>query len=187
MENTMNWPQLRKHLEDQSPPQITEIIKGLYDLSPQNKAFLRKQFAETLEDPAFLEKCRTQIINAIYPPRRKFPGDPKFAQARKAINEYKKATGDIKGVIDLSLVYVECGTRYTLAFGDIDEPFYERLETALENAAELLLAHPMRTPLYNIFRPRFQKLVRDAGWMGWGYGDFINDTFHDLESKIGEQ
>jgi hypothetical protein len=183
----MNWPQLRKHLEDQSPARILEIVKGLYALSPQNKAYLRKQFAETLEDPAFLEKCRTQIINAIYPPRRKYPDDPKFAQARKAVNEYKKATGDMKGVIDLLLTYVESGTRFTLDFGDIDEPFYERLETALDNAAELILAHPMRKSLYSLFRPRFQKLARDAGWMEWGYGDFVNDTFHDLEGKIGEQ
>jgi hypothetical protein len=83
----------------------------------------------------------------MYPPHMKYPDYPKFAQARKAINAYKKATGDHKGGIDLLLTYVEAGTCYTVDFGDIDAPFYERLETALDNAGEAIKVHPLRKPL----------------------------------------
>ena len=69
----MNWSQIRNKLKEQNPDQLIELIKGLYNLSPANKAYIRKRFNESPQDPAFLEKCRKQIINAIYPPWRNFP------------------------------------------------------------------------------------------------------------------
>lgn len=180
----MNWPQIRKQLKEQSAAQLIDLIKGLYDLTPANKAFVRKQFAESPQDPVFLEKCRRQIIQAIYPPRRKYPDDPKFSQARKAVNAYKKATGDIQGTIDLLLTYVERGTEFTNDFGDIDMPFYERLETALHNAADLITGNPTRVQLYQHFRPRFIKLLQDTRMIGWGYGDTVDDVVSELEELI---
>ena len=93
---------------------------------------------------------------------------PKFAQARKAFNAYKKATGDITGTIDLLLTYVERSTAFTIDFGDIDMSFYERLETALYNAADLIKDSPTRIQLYEHFQPRFDKLLYEAGGMGCG-------------------
>jgi hypothetical protein len=180
----MNWPQIRKELKQHNPDQLIALIKGLYDLSPANKAFIRKLFAESPQDPAFLERCRRQIIQAIYPPRRIYPGDPNFREARKAVNAYKKATGDIQGTIDLLLTYVERGTALTSDFGDIDMPFYERLETALYNAVDLIKSSPTRIQIYGHFRPRFIKLQQEAGWMGWGYGDTITDVVSDLEFLV---
>ena len=180
----MNWPQIRKKLKEQNQDQWLELIKGLYDLSPANKAYIRKKFTENPQDPIFLEKCRKQIINAIYPPRRKYPDDPNFREARKAVNAYKKATGDMLGTIDLLLTYVERGTAFTKDFGDIDMPFYERLETALYNAVDLIQGSPTRIQLYENFRPRFIKIQKEGGWMGWGYGDTINSVVASLEKLI---
>jgi len=180
----MNWLQIRKELKTKTVDQLIEIIKSLYDLSPDNKAHLRKQFSESPQDPAFLEKCRKEIIVAIYPPRRKYPDLPNFRAARKAVNAYKKATGDQPGTIDLLLTYVERGTAFTKDFGDINMPFYERLETALYNAVDLIKASPTRVQTYSHFQLRFIQLQRDAGWMGWGYGDTINDVVADLERLV---
>lgn len=182
----MNWPQIRKQLRQKDPDQLVGILKGLYDLSPGNKAFLRLQFSESPQDTEFLEKCRQRVIQAIYPPKREFPDYPKFTQARKAVNEYKKVTGDVNGIVDLLLIYVERGTAFTSDFGDIDAPFYERLETALSNAADLIKASPTRVQLYQIFRDRFLRLRKDAGWMGWGYGDMVNDIISELEDSTPE-
>ncbi len=180
----MNWPQIRKKLKTKTIDELVNIIQGLYNLSDANKAHLRKQFTEFPQDPAFLEKCRKEIIAAIYPPRRKYPDNPNFRAARKAVNAYKKATGDQQGTIDLLLTYVERGTAFTKDFGDIDTPFYERLETALFNAVDMIKASPTRVQLYAHFQPRFIKLQREAGWMGWGYGDTINDVIVDLNSLL---
>ncbi len=182
----MNWPQIRKQLRQKDPDQLIDLLKGLYDLSLANKAFLRLQFSDHPEDTEYLEKCRQRVIQAIYPPQRNFPDYPKFAQARKAVNEYKKVTGDVNGIVDLLLIYVERGTAFTSDFGDIDEPFYERLETALSNAADLIKTSPTRIQLYQIFRARLLRLRKDAGWMGWGYGDTVNDIISELEDSTPE-
>lgn len=134
----MNWPQIRKQLRQKDPDQLIDLLKSLYDLSPGNKAFLRLQISDLPQDTEFLEKCRQQVIQAIYPPQRNYPDYPKFAQARKAVNEYNKTTKDINGTVDLLLTYAERGTAFTSDFGDIDDPFYQRLETALFNAIDLI-------------------------------------------------
>ena len=180
----MNWPQVRGKLKEQTQEQWLEIIKGLYDLSPANKAFIRQRFSDSPQDAEFLEKCRRQIINAIYPLRQQYPDYPNFRDARNAVNAYKKATGDMVGTIDLLLTYVERGTAFTSDFGDIDEPFYIRLETALQNAVDLITASPTRTQLYQFFRPRFLNLRKEAGWMGWGYGDTVNEIVATLAELI---
>lgn len=183
----MNWLQIRKHLKEYDTERLIELLKGLYDLSPANKAFVRQQFSESPQDAEFLEKCRRQVVQVIYPPRRQYPDYPKFSQARKAINEYKKATNDINGTIDLLLTYVERGTAFTSDFGDIDGPFYERLETALSNATDLITSSPTRNQLYQNFRPRFLRLLKEAGWMGWGYGDTIKEIVAELEVLVQDE
>lgn len=177
----MNWTQLRKKLSMVDQARLLDVIKGLYALSDQNKAYLHTQLSESRQDAAFLEKCRKQVISAIYPPNRKYPQDPKFAEARKAINAYKKATGDIRGTIDLLLAYVELGTMFTSDFGDMDEFYYERLETALFNAVDLIRSSPTRNQLYAQFQERFEALKSQAGDFGWGYGEVILEAVYSLE------
>ena len=168
----MNWTQIRKILIDQDRERLIETIKGLYTLSPQNKAFLHTQFSESHQDPAYLEACRKRIVKAIYP-NVFVPGNPKFAQARKAVNDYKKDTNDLRGTIDLELTIVEQGTELSSDYGDFDMPFYERLETALFNAVKMIQSSPTRVQLYHHFQSRFEKLERQADQFGYGYGESI--------------
>ncbi len=65
-------------------------------------------------------------------------GKLKLGEARKAIRDYRKATGDLSGTAELLMTYVENGTRFTREFGDIDERFYSSVESALDELAALL-------------------------------------------------
>jgi len=138
----MNWPDIRKILKDAPNEALLEIIKGLYNLSPQNKAFIRAQIFPGRQDAELLEKSRKKVVREIYPDNVKFPGKPRFGESRKAIRAYHKATGDIPGTFDLMLLHVERGTQFTNDFGDIDEPFYIALETMLGNTIDLLFNSP---------------------------------------------
>ena len=62
-------------------------------------------------------------------------GKLKLGEARKAIRDYRKATGDLSGTAELLMTYVENGTRFTREFGDIDERFYSSVESALDELA----------------------------------------------------
>ena len=105
--------------------------------------------------------------------------------ANRLITGYRQATGDLLGTLDLMLAFVEAGTRFTDEFGDIDEPFYEGLELMLTDFQELLLAYP------NLYEEgdlpqRLADLAENAGWMGWGYGDYVTATVTEIQGRFGD-
>jgi hypothetical protein len=83
------------------------------------------------------------------------------------------------------LTFVETGTRFTNEFGDIDEPFYEGLELMFDDFRELLLAHPDLYAEADLAQ-RLAKLARDAGWMGWGYGDYVSEQVAEIQQHFGD-
>ena len=183
----MNWTDIRKILKDVPNEALTEIIKGLYGLSPQNKAFIRTQLFPGQQDKELLEKSRKQVIRAIYVETKGIPHMPRFGESRKVIRAYQKATSDIAGTLDLMLLHVERGTQFTNDFGDIDEPFYIALETMLGNAVDLLFESPNAEALYAQFSNRLNKLERTASRIGWGYGDAVSEMIGDLRERMGDE
>ena len=183
----MNWTDIRKILKDAPNEALLDILKGLYNLSPQNKAFIRTQLLPGRQDKELLEKSRKQVIRAIYADTKGFPDMPRFGESRKVIRIYQKATGDVAGTLDLMLLHVERGTQFTNDFGDIDEPFYIALETMLGNIVDLLFESPDAKALYTQFENRFDRLERSASDIGWGYGDVVSEMIGDLRERMGDR
>ena len=181
----MSWSELRKSLQDLSTDQVIEIIKGLHDLSPQNKAWLRGKLLPVGQDTAYLEDCRRKVIKAVYDPARKIPDMPHFRDAKKIISEYRKSTRDLRGVLDLMLTYVERGHAFTDDLGDIDEPFYDALINMLEHFAVELRNSPARREMYAQFRSRLFDMRRTSD-IGWGYGDTVQEIVDELEIALGD-
>ena len=181
----MTWTELRKTLKELPAEQLLDLLKGLHDLSPQNKAWLRARALPAGQDGAYLEECRQKVIKLVYNPARKLPSMPRFRDAKKLIGDYKKATKDLWGTLDLMLTYVERGHAFTNDFGDIDEPFYDALTNMLESFAAEIKDNPARLELYKNFRPRLLEMNRTAD-IGWGYGDIVHETVAELEEMLGE-
>jgi hypothetical protein len=181
----MAWNDLRKSLEELSKEQVVDLIKGLHDLSPQNKAWLRGKLLPIGQDSAYLEDSRRKVIKAVYDPARNFPGTPRFRDAKRIIAEYRKSTRDLRGTLDLMLTYVESGHAFTNDFGDIDEPFYGALINMLERFAMELRSSPARREMYAQFRLRLLNMRRSSD-IGWGYGDMVQETVDDLEAALGD-
>jgi hypothetical protein len=170
----MPWTDLRKIIKELPLEQLASLLKGLHDLSPQNKAWLESQL---------MPKPSGEYL--VYKPTRGIPRDPRFRDAKKVISEYKAATKDLWGTLDLMLTYVERGHAFTNDFGDIDMPFYDKLINMLDHFAIELKKSPARRELYGRFRARLLKMNRTAD-IGWGYGDFIHETVGELEQMLGD-
>ena len=183
----MNWTDIRKVLKDAPNKALLDILKGLYNLSPQNKAFIRTQLLPGRQDKELLERSRKQVIRAIYADTKGIPHMPRFGESRKVIHLYQKATGDVAGTLDLMLLHVERGTQFTNDFGDIDEPFYVALETMLGNLVDLLTESPDAKSLYAQFGNRFNGLERNASNIGWGYGDAVSEIVSNLQERMGDK
>ena len=181
----MSWTDLRQALKELPPERLVELLKGLHDLSPQNKAWLHARVLPVGQNTAYLEECRQKVIKLIYNQARYLPDMPRFREAKKIISDYKAATQDLAGTLDLMLTYVEGGHAFTNDFGDIDEPFYDKLINMLGRFAFELKNSPAHRELYDRFRQRLLNMNSTAD-IGWGYGDFVHKTIGELEEMFGD-
>jgi len=67
-------------------------------------------------------------------------------------------------------------------FGAINEPFYNSLESVLNELAQILTKEGGE--LYPKFRERVQRLESRASGIGWGYGDAVADHVYRLENEL---
>lgn len=173
------WSAIRRYLNAQSKPALLALVKDLYDSSSSNRNFLHTRVQVEAGDGTAVEKYRRTIIEQFYPARGF--GKLKLAEARKAIRDYRRATGDLTGTIDLMLTYVENGTQFTREFGDMNEDYYNSLESVLREMTRLLRKE--KPALYPQFRERIQGLEVHADHIGWGYGEALRDHVGLLETE----
>ena len=116
---------------------------------------------------------------------RRGEGKLDLRSARRTIRDYQQATSDLAGTVDLMLTYVESGTEFTNQFGDINESFYNSLESVLDEMVGLLKT-PEGAALYLRFQERMSRLARIADGIGWGYGDHVAEQIELLETEVGK-
>jgi len=169
------WIDVKKRLKDFEPLQIIDIMKDLYKLSGDNKAFLD---ARCLGGDESIQRYKKVILNCLYPdvPSKKEEYFD-FDRAGKAINDCAKATGDDEGTADLMIYYVECGNKFTLEYGDIDEVFYDNLVEMCGKAIKIVLKMPKKEQ--EAFRKRLEKIMKSSDGIGWGYHDDLGDLYYE--------
>jgi hypothetical protein len=180
---SVKWPQIKSVIAFWDGPELIALLKDLFDHSIESRAFLSARFlAEGVAD-AILDKYRKRIVEQFLPKR----GDGKLdlRSARRTIRDYRKATSDLAGTVDLMLTYVESGTEFTNQFGDINESFYNSLESVLDEMVSLLRT-PEGAVLYPRFQDRMSRLAMRASGIGWGYGDHVAEQIELLEAEAGK-
>lgn len=160
----IKWTDAKKVLSSKEPKELLALIKDLYSLNQQNKTFIQTKYS--LIDPI---KPYKEIIGQCLSLDYRKPIN--LSGARKAISQYRKAVGDPKGILELMVYYVECGTNLTCEYGDIDEKFYCSLESMFEKALQTLDESGQET--IDEYLPRMENIVEKADDIGWGYYDTI--------------
>ena len=168
------WIDVKKSIKDIESSRLVELVKELYQLSDENKNFLHARFnggADSLNNykKIILDSLHTDVLDDI----ENFD----FDRAENAIQTYAKATNDKEGIADLMIYYVECGNRFTLDFGDINEVFYDSLVEMYEKAIITVLNLPKskQAPL----RKRIKYIMESANGIGWGYYDDLCHFYHE--------
>jgi hypothetical protein len=156
-------------------------VKDLYEAAAGNRDFIHARSKAGESGGEVLEKYRGKIVKQFFPARGF--GKLKLGEARKAIRDYRKATGNLPGTAELLMTYVENGTRFTREYGDIDERFYSSVESALDELAALLRGEAQG--MYPRFRDRLAKVEQMTDGIGWGFHDFVGDVVGRLEEELG--
>jgi len=175
------WSAVRQQFATWDKPALLALVKDLYEAAAENRDFIHARSKTGECGGEALEKYRGKIVEQFFPARGF--GKLKLGEARKAIRDYRKATGNIPGTAELLMTYVENGTRFTREFGDIDERFYNSVESALDELAALLRGEARG--MYPQFRDRLARVEQMSDGIGWGFHDFVGDVVGQLEDELG--
>lgn len=164
-----NWIEIRKILHRCSESDLISIITELYTLHQSNKDFLEARF---LKDNQALKRYKTKIeknLDAHYPFNTSEYVNLK--DAKKVISDYKKATNNTMGIIELMIHYVEIGTSVSNKNGGMYTAYYASLVSVLNTA--LALMKKFEQSEIQDFIERLKIIIRKSDDTGWGYYDHL--------------
>jgi len=98
-----------------------------------------------------------------------------LAAAKRTMREFSQANSDPEAIADLMIYAVECGNRFTLNCGDIDEEFYDGLIDIYAAAIKKILQLPKDAR--STYRRRLEKIMESSDGIGWGFHDDLGNLF----------
>ena len=169
-----NWTQVKAVLTQQQPGDVLKLVADLYRFSNDNRAFIESRL---LPDSANLDHYKKIISAALYPDVDK-DRPVRLSVGKKAISDYRKASKDSLGTLELMMHYLEQGNEFTAEYGDMDAPFYTSLCSMLDRILSTL---EDQTPaIQDQYIPRLEQVVLRSGNIGWGYHDFLVDRVNQF-------
>lgn len=177
------WRDVKAVLQDWERDRLIGLIQDFHKLSAANADFL---YARLLDADAAqtLAPYKKRIKQAISP-AQPWKQDVQLREGRKAISDYKKASGDVRGILSLMVYYIQCGNDFTLEFGDIDETFYDSLCSMLDQVKRQLLVENDHNLAAEFIPGLEQEFQRIDGQMGWGYPDEFGEQVAELRARFG--
>ncbi|SFD89460.1 hypothetical protein SAMN05216238_105181 [Lentibacillus persicus] len=168
-------PELKKHLKDFDHKELIEVITELYKLNGDVKDYLTLKFNGEEKTQELFDRAKKAIEDEFFPAGGH--GKLRLAKAKQAITDFKKLTHDDAKTIDLMLCYVEFGTEFTTAFGDIDERFYTSM---LSVYGDVISACEADESLFEQLHERLYEVVAGSDGIGWGYDDQLMIMYESL-------
>lgn len=152
--------ELNKYLKEMSKVELENEVKKIYSKFKEVKNYYEIEFSQDTTE--ILNKYKEKI-KLEYFPKRGF-GKARNRESRKVITEFKKISIFKKDVIELLLYRAEMMIEFSQQFGDIDEPFYNSLESSYEEACKLI----KEEKLEKLFRTECRRLMNETYHFGWG-------------------
>lgn len=180
---SISWKNIKPVLNKLSSTQLLGLVQDLYRLNAENASFMHARFLRDDAKQGHLAPYMIRIQNAVSP-KQPWKQDLKLAAGRKAIDEFKKANGNIRDTLTLMIYYIKCGNDFTLEFGDIDEGFYNSL-CSMSSSVVQALQKQRDQNLFNEFLPLLEvELQRVDGKIGWGYPDELSEYIANLKDAF---
>ena len=171
------WSDIRAGLDGCDRNGLIGLVRDLYGASQTNRRFLHARYAPSA---GVLEDYRRLVSEAVAPDP--FSRQPvRLRDATAAITEYRRATGDVAGCVDLMLEFVEAGTAQTADLGGGDDAYFSALERKVQEVIRALgeLSDEQRGTAID----RLIQLGQYGDRIGWGYGDFLLEIAAKLQKR----
>lgn len=171
-----NLTTLKQHLKQASKEELIDEISELFKTFKSVKEYYQLKLSPETEQ--YVGENYKQTIEHEFFPARGF-GKARLSAARKAVNDYKKVCRDPAALVDMMLFYVEQGVKFTDAYGDIDEPFYNSMESMFESATKAIAKYGLQ----GVAKRRCRTIVQDTSQTGWGFHDALREIYQATFSK----
>lgn len=172
----MTIKKLREHFQKQEQESLLDEILTLYKTFDAVKEYYDSRLGPTATHD--ISQRYKKVLEEQFCPKKGFP-ELKYSVARKAISDFKKVSSNYLDVLDLQLTYVEYGVKCTLDYGDIDERFYNSMESMFEKTLKDMDEYGV----LKTFQKRCLNIHTQTQWMGWGFGDAIESLYKDFFEK----
>lgn len=173
----MTLKKIKEHFQKQKQESLVEEILTLYKTFDAVKEYYDSRLEPTAAHD--ISQRYKKILEEQFCPKKGFP-ELKYSVARKAISDFKKVSSNYLDVLDLQLTYVEYGVKCTLDYGDIDERFYNSMESMFEKT----LKDADEYGVLKTFQKRCLNIHTQTQWMGWGFGEAIGILYKDFFKLI---
>lgn len=177
MATKLSLTELKKRLSSKTNAELVEEIAQLYKTFPNVKEYYQSILLD--DDSVILEKYKEIIKGEFLMRGNRFP-KMRLSVARKAVTDFKKISRSTHSIADIMVAYVEAGVSCTNEFGDIDEPFYNSMESMYETA----LKHVVKEHLFDEFGDRLFDIVDDTRGIGWGFHDQLSYLYESYEAMV---
>ena len=165
-----SWSNVKASLSSMDRAGLVGLVRDLYEASTSNRRFLHARFVPAADT---LGEYRDLVNKAVFPDP--FSQRPiRLRDAAAAVIDYKRSTGDLVGVVDLLLTFVEAGTEQAADLGYGDDAYFSTLERKVDEAVSMLDALPDEARGEAV--ARFIRLAEYQQKIGWGYGDYLADV-----------
>lgn len=169
---------LKKRLRECSQGELVDLVQRLYEAVPEASDFINVEYDDGGYADDLLQKAKKQVRHEFFPDRGF--GRCSLSKAKDVIRSFGHVCKDPALYLDLQLYYVECGIEFTNEYGDIDERFYNSMESMYHDVIVTLNNLGDET-LTSRFRDRLKAAVDDAKNTGWGFCDGLYDDYGMLE------
>jgi hypothetical protein len=141
------WSDVKTKLADFDRTGLLGLVQDMYTASKDNQAFLHTRFGLGGD---VLKPYKTTINRWLWPDFFK-DQDTSVTNAKKAIADYKKATGQPEDLAELMVYYCECAAGFSNDVGLQDDAYFDALVRMFEQAlkASTNLATAQRTALHD--------------------------------------
>lgn len=165
---TAKWSDVKTKLVDFDRTCMLGLVQDLYAASKDNQAFLHTRFGLGSD---LLKPYKVTIARWLWPDPYKRQ-NTSVANAKKAISDYKKATGQPKELAELMVFYCEQGAGFCRELGLQDEGYFDALARMFEQALRLSVGLPLvqRDALVK----RLDEVRRISHNFGYGAGDAMD-------------
>ncbi len=155
---------------------LSGLILDLYGMDSRNREFIETRLSLSA-DP--LKPFKAIILDALHDDMSS-EKPLSISRAKKAISDYKKASGNKDGELELMIFFVERGTFLTAEYGDFGESFYDSMVRMFEKVVQWVKAGG--ADMEARYRERLNKIVDSSKDIGYGYHDDLDYFYHSVFS-----